>query len=104
MKVFDMDRERNKQKVPRRLPLLVEPCFCLDRVLETKWALNTRTDLTLIVWLGACHRVAVRLMGQTLIQLNDNAPLDKIRRNRSYSYDKQCGQRTSIRKPMCDND
>ena len=36
MKVFDMDRERNKQKVPRRLPLLVEPCFCLDRVLETK--------------------------------------------------------------------
>ena len=35
MRVFDMDRERNKQKVPRRLPLLVEPCFCYDRVLET---------------------------------------------------------------------
>ena len=35
MKVFDLDRERNKQKVPRRLPLLVEPCFCYDRVLET---------------------------------------------------------------------
>ena len=35
MKVFDMDRELNKQKVPRRLPLLVEPCFCYDRVLET---------------------------------------------------------------------
>lgn len=35
MRVFDMDRERNKQKVPRRLPLLIEPCFCYDRVLET---------------------------------------------------------------------
>lgn len=35
MRVFDMDRELNKQKVPRRLPLLVEPCFCYDRVLET---------------------------------------------------------------------
>ena len=35
MRVFDMDRERNKQKVPRRLSLLVEPCFCYDRVLET---------------------------------------------------------------------
>lgn len=35
MRVFDMDRERNKQKVPRRLTLLVEPCFCYDRVLET---------------------------------------------------------------------
>ena len=35
MRVFDMDREQNKQKVPRRLSLLVEPCFCYDRVLET---------------------------------------------------------------------
>lgn len=35
MDVFDMNRERNKQKVPRRLPLLEEPCFCYDRVLET---------------------------------------------------------------------
>ena len=35
MRVFDMDRDRKKQKVPRRLPLLVEPCFCYDRVLET---------------------------------------------------------------------
>lgn len=40
MRVFDMDRERNKQKVPRRLPLLVEPCFCLDRVLETKMGIS----------------------------------------------------------------
>ena len=35
MRVFDMDRERNKQKVLPRLVLLVEPCFCYDRVLET---------------------------------------------------------------------
>ena len=35
MRVFDMDRDKSKQKVPRRLPLLVEPCFCYDRVLET---------------------------------------------------------------------
>lgn len=35
MNVFDMDRERNKQKLPRRLPLLEEVCFCYDRVLET---------------------------------------------------------------------
>ena len=40
MRVFDMDRERNKQKVPRRLPLLVEPCFCYDRVLETALGIN----------------------------------------------------------------
>ena len=35
MRVFDMDREPNQMKVPRRLPLLIEPCFCYDRVLET---------------------------------------------------------------------
>lgn len=35
MRVFDIDREAKKQKVPRRLPLLKEPCFCYDRVLET---------------------------------------------------------------------
>ena len=35
MDVFDLSRERKKQKVPRRLPLLEEPCFCYDRVLET---------------------------------------------------------------------
>ena len=40
MKVFDIDRELNKQKVPRRLPLLVEPCFCFDRVLETKMGIE----------------------------------------------------------------
>ena len=35
MRVFDLDRDRKKQKVLRRLPLLKEPCFCYDRVLET---------------------------------------------------------------------
>ena len=35
-----MDRERKKQKVPRRLPLLIEPCFCYDRVLETALGIN----------------------------------------------------------------
>ena len=35
MQVFDLTREKNKMKVPRRLPLLVEPCFCFDRVIET---------------------------------------------------------------------
>lgn len=35
MEVFDLGRDLKKQKVPRRLPLLVEPCFCYDRVLET---------------------------------------------------------------------
>lgn len=35
MQVFDISREKNKQKVPRRLPLLTEPCMCYDRVLET---------------------------------------------------------------------
>lgn len=40
MRVFDKDREPNKMKVPRRLPLLVEPCFCLDRILETKMGIE----------------------------------------------------------------
>lgn len=35
MRVFDVGRDYYKQKVPRRLPLLEEPCFCYDRVLET---------------------------------------------------------------------
>lgn len=35
MQVFDLTREPKKQKVPRRLPLLVEPCFCFDRVIST---------------------------------------------------------------------
>lgn len=35
MQVFDLSREPKKQKVPRRLPLLVEPCFCFDRVIST---------------------------------------------------------------------
>lgn len=40
MRVFDLDRDLSKQKVPRRLPLLVEPCFCYDRVLETALGIN----------------------------------------------------------------
>ena len=35
MEVFDLGRDLKKQKVARRLPLLVEPCFCYDRTLET---------------------------------------------------------------------
>lgn len=35
MQVFDIHREKNKQKVPRRIPLLMEPCICYNRVLET---------------------------------------------------------------------
>ena len=33
MDVFDLSRELKKQKVPRRLPLLTDPCFCYNIVL-----------------------------------------------------------------------